>query len=164
MGNHIKTCTGMQEYLAEYELYYKETLEKLLERRDLETALYLRIAMETGIRSRDILLLDGSCIKERHVRMLSVKDRKCYCRLNGKFPRISRCTKRMMDALIRTQGRIFTRSFRHYYTRILEAWPSNEPFQSHMLRQIWLRREVVIAGLTMNFHYNKGIKRHRKQI
>lgn len=146
MEKHKRDCTSLQNYPADYGLYYKEALGKLLERRDLESALYLRIAMETGIRSWDIVLLDEACIIGRNVRMFSSKNGRCYFRMNGKLPQISRHTKRIIAVLIRKQGGIFTKPYRYYYMKIKRAWPDAE-FSLHMLRQIWLRRDVEIAGL-----------------
>lgn len=157
MEKHKRACTRLQNYRADYGLYYKEALRKLLERRDLESVLYLRIAMETGIRSQDILLLNESCIIGRYVRMFSSKNGDCYFRMDGKLPLISQHTKRIMEALIRKQGKFFTKPFRYYYLKIRRAWPDAE-FSLHMLRQIWLRRNVEIVRLeiktVMNSYQN----------
>ena len=53
---------------------YKIVLQKLCEKRDLETVLYLRMMMETGIRCRDLCELNDSNIKGREIKISALKD------------------------------------------------------------------------------------------
>ena len=46
---------------------YRLILDKLMEKRDLETVLFLRIMMETGLRSREVYALKPGYIRNRQI-------------------------------------------------------------------------------------------------
>lgn len=123
---------------------YKKALQKLTEDCNLETVLFLRLLMETGIRSRDVYQMDAACIEGKKVRVQSskVKSEKTniYRWPDGSLPRISGKTIQIAKALDRTQGKWFTKPYDYYIRRIRKVWNSKE-FSVHMLRRYRLNRE-----------------------
>ena len=66
--------TDQRVIISEIPRMYNQILERLLEKRDLETVLYLRMMMETGIRCRDLCELNDSNIKGREIKISALKD------------------------------------------------------------------------------------------
>ena len=98
--------------------HYKMIADEFLYKKDFETALFLRIAMETGIRSIDIPYIEWSCIHGRNVVLPEGKTGNIYRKVNGNYPQISRCSLRIIHLLYRKQKMIFTKSKEYYIHRI----------------------------------------------
>lgn len=132
MVKHEKSKERL-EYLREN---YKIVLQKLWEKRDLETLLFLRVAYETGIRGNDILKMDMSCMKGRQILLAEGKRGfKClYQQLNGNYPKVSRQTLRVMEVLYKKQGKFFGASREYYVRKIHRLWEES-PFCFHDLRR-----------------------------
>ena len=115
---------------------YKIVLQKLRKKRDLETLLFLRVAYETGIRGNDILKMDMSCIKGLQVILVeSKRGSGClYRQINGSYPKVSRQTLRVMEALYKKQGKFFSASREYYVRKIHRLWEQS-PFCFHDLRR-----------------------------
>ncbi len=137
MVKHEKSKEQL-EHLGEN---YKIVFSKLWEKRDLETLLFLRVAYETGIRGNDILKMDMSCMKGRQI-LLAEGKRGFGClyrQLNGNYPKVSRQTLRVMEALHKKQGKFFSASREYYVRKIHRLWQQS-PFCFHNLR---LRRKML---------------------
>lgn len=102
--------------------HYKMIADQFLYKKDFETSLFLRIAMETGIRSADIPCIEWSCMHGKTVILEETKRGDLYKKLNGTFPKISVQSLRIMKLLYRKQGKIFTKSKEYYVRKISCAW------------------------------------------
>lgn len=107
-------------YLHEHGL--DNIADEFLYKKDFETALFLRIAMETGIRSIDIPYIEWSCIYGKAIYLEESKGGDLYKRVNGTFPKISTQSLRIIKLLHRKQGKIFTKSNEYYVRKISCAW------------------------------------------
>ena len=125
--------------------------DEFLYKKDFETALFLRIAMETGIRSIDIPYIEWSCIHGRNVVLPEGKTGNIYRKVNGNYPQISRCSLRIIHLLYRKQKMIFTKSKEYYIHRIRRFWGTGE-FSFHSFR--YYRRKLEM-GIT---NRNSGAK------
>lgn len=116
--------------------HYKITLQKLVEKRNLETLLFLRLMMETGIRARDVYQIDASCIDGKHVKIVSSKLRggNYYQRPDGSFPKISNSTCHIAEVLDKNQGKWFTKPYEYYIQMIHRVW-NHTYFSLYMLRK-----------------------------
>lgn len=116
--------------------YYKKAIHELLNKRDLEAVLFLRLLMETGIRSRDVYLMDHSCIEGKRVRVSAAKfaNPDYYQCPDGSFPRISKHTLFIAETLDRVQGKWFTKPYDFYVHIIHKVW-YQQGFSIHLLRQ-----------------------------
>lgn len=92
---------------------YTLALQKLYEKNDLESILFLRIAAETGLRMRDIYDLKPSEIIVRKICKKSLKTGKYE-----NYPLISEETEKVAEQLVRLQGRFFSRDYQYYLTGI----------------------------------------------
>lgn len=124
---------------------YKIVLQKLWKKRDLETLLFLRVAYETGIRGNDILKMDMSCIKGHRILLAEGKRGSgcLYRQINGSYPKVSRQTLRVMEALYKKQGKFFSAS-REYYVRKIHLLWEQSPFCFHDLRRSRKLLEIYI--------------------
>ncbi|RGQ67102.1 hypothetical protein DWY88_09380 [Mediterraneibacter gnavus] len=102
--------------------YYKMIADQFLYKKDFETSLFLRIAMETGIRSADIPCIEWSCMHGKTIILEETKRGDLYKKVNGAFPKISAQSLRIMKLLYRKQGKIFTKSKEYYVRKISYAW------------------------------------------
>lgn len=125
---------------------YKIVLQKLWKKRDLETLLFLRVAYETGIRGNDILKMDMSCIKGLQVILVeSKRGSGClYRQINGSYPKVSRQTLRVMEALYKKQGKFFSASREYYVRKIHRLWEQS-PFCFHDLRRSRKLLEIYLS-------------------
>lgn len=116
--------------------YYKKAIQELMKKRDLEAVLFLRMLMETGIRSRDVYLMEQSCIEGKRVRVRAAKFARpdYYQCPDGSFPRISKSTLFIAETLDRVQGQWFTKPY-DFYVRIIHKVWYQQGFSSHLLRQ-----------------------------
>lgn len=135
--------------------HYKIVLLRLLERRDWETILFLRVAFETGIRSLDIVKLSISCMEGRQIRLGQEKlgGKRIYRQKNGQLPKVSKRTLRLMKMLERTQGQFFTKPHQTYIQKICSLW-SCKRFQIHELR----RKRLLLEERLMLSSYRKNFK------
>lgn len=102
--------------------HYKMIADQFLYKKDFETSLFLRIAMETGIRSADIPCIEWSCMHGKTIILEETKRGDLYKKLNGTFPKISAQSLRIMKLLYRKQGKIFTKSKEYYVRKLSCAW------------------------------------------
>ena len=133
--------------------HYKMIADEFLYKKDFETALFLRIAMETGIRSIDIPYIEWSCIHGRNVVLPEGKTGNIYRKVNGNYPQISRCSLRIIHLLYRKQKMIFTKSKEYYIHRIRRFWGTGE-FSFHSFR--YYRRKLEM-GITIGIQVPKVI-------
>ena len=68
--------------------HYKMIADQFLYKKDFETSLFLRIAMETGIRSADIPCIEWSCMHGKTIILEEPKRGDLYKKVNGTFPKI----------------------------------------------------------------------------
>lgn len=115
---------------------YKQILKNLLEERDLGTALFLRILMETGVRPEDLWLMRESGIKGRELRLSALRDGKEYRNPYGRYPRISKRTAQMAEVMFR-YGLYFEKPY-SYYTRRIKGCCNDPRFQIHLIRMYYL--------------------------
>lgn len=102
--------------------HYKMIADQFLYKKDFEISLFLRIAMETGIRSADIPCIEWSCMHGKTIILEETKRGDLYKKVNGTFPKISAQSLRIMKLLYRKQGKIFTKSKEYYVPKISFAW------------------------------------------
>lgn len=120
---------------------YRLILDKLMEKRDLETVLFLRIMMETGLRSREVYALKPEYIRNRQI---DLPHR--FQKNNGKdeafaeIPCISRKTERIAELVAGNRGRYFTKSRNHYLMRIKRV-RTDPRFSALILRDF--RRKII---------------------
>ena len=117
---------------------------KVLYKKDFETSLFLRIAMETGIRSADIPCIEWSCMHGKTIILEETKRGDLYKKVNGTFPKISTQSLRIMKLLHRKQGKIFTKSNEYYVRKISCAW-GMPGFRIHSFRDY---RRKIEMGIT----------------
>lgn len=119
---------------------YRIILDKLLRKRDLETVFFLRILMETGLRSREVYSLRPEDIVHRKV-YLPMKYWKFYKEAEksmGAF-RISRRTEQIARAVEGGRKRYFTRSHSYYLAKI-KRYRTDKRFNLHIMRN--LRKKI----------------------
>ena len=133
--------------------HYKMIADEFLYKKDFETALFLRIAMETGIRSIDIPYIEWSCIHGRNVVLPEGKTGNIYRKVNGNYPQISRCSLRIIHLLYMKQKMIFTKSKEYYIHRIRRFWGTGE-ISFHSFR--YYRRKLEM-GITIGIQVPKVI-------
>lgn len=104
--------------------HYKKVLKELMDARDLETMLFLRLLMETGISVFDVYRMSSSCIEGKKVRVQSsrISMSGFYRYPDGSLPQISKDTIRIAEALDRVQGKWFTKPCGHYTHLIHILW------------------------------------------
>lgn len=119
----------------------KQILKKLMEERDLETALFLRILMETGIRPGDIWLMRESGIKGREIRLSALKDGKEYRDLHGRYPKISKRTAQMAE-IVFCYSLYFEKPY-GYYTRKIKRSCEDPRFQIHLVRMYYQHIQLL---------------------
>lgn len=129
-------CTAHKWIVLDISVMYKQVLEQLLEKRDLESVLFLRILMETGIRAEDLWLLNDSGIKGREIRLSALKDGREYRDTHGRYPRISKRTAKMAEVMFR-YGLYFEKPY-SYYTRRIKGCCDDPRFQIHLIRMYYL--------------------------
>ena len=130
--------------------HYKMIADQFLYKKDFETSLFLRIAMETGIRSADIPCIEWSCMHGKTIILEETKRGDLYKKVNGAFPKISAQSLRIMKLLYRKQGKIFTKSKEYYVRKISYAW-GIPGFHIHSLRNY--RRNIergISAGVQVS--------------
>lgn len=125
--------------------HYKMIADQFLYRKDFETSLFLRIAMETGIRSTDIPYIDWSCVDGKTIHLEESKRGNLYKKVNGTLPKISTQSLRIMKLLYRKQGKIFTKSKEYYVRKIYFAW-GVPGFHIHSFRNY---RRKIEMGITV---------------
>ena len=125
--------------------HYKMIADEFLYKKDFETALFLRIAMETGIRSIDIPYIEWSCIYGKAIYLEESKGGDLYKRVNGTFPKISTQSLRIIKLLHRKQGKIFTKSNEYYVRKISCAW-GMPGFRIHSFQDY---RRKIEMGITV---------------
>lgn len=118
--------------LREIPEQYKEILQGLMNEGDLETVLFLRILMETGIRSIDVYKLEPACIQQRNIVIMESK-RPQYYELEGRYPKISKKTEQIAKILVEKQGKYFTKNSL-YFKRKIEKYSKDYSFMVHYLR------------------------------
>ena len=118
--------------------------DQFLYKKDFETSLFLRIAMETGIRSADIPCIEWSCMHGKTIILEETKRGDLYKKVNGTFPKISTQSLRIMKLLHRKQGKIFTKSNEYYVRKISCAW-GMPGFRIHSFRDY---RRKIEMGIT----------------
>ena len=124
--------------------HYKMIADQFLYKKDFETSLFLRIAMETGIRSADIPCIEWSCMHGKTIILEETKRGDLYKKVNGTFPKISTQSLRIMKLLHRKQGKIFTKSNEYYVRKISCAW-GMPGFRIHSFRDY---RRKIEMGIT----------------
>lgn len=124
--------------------HYKMIADQFLYKKDFETSLFLRIAMETGIRSADIPCIEWSCMHGKTIILEETKRGDLYKKVNGTFPKISTQSLRIMKLLHRKQGKIFTKSNEYYVRKISCAW-GMPGFRIHRFRDY---RRKIEMGIT----------------
>lgn len=138
MNSFLLGREGLQKMKYEFDLLkiqvqYKEILQVLMNKGNLETVLFLRILMETGIRSTDVYELDPGCIQQRKVTIMDSK-RQRYYEVGGQSPRISKRTEQIAKILMRKQGKYFTESLSYYREKIMRYSRDHHWLQVHYLR------------------------------
>lgn len=133
--------------------HYKMIADQFLYKKDFETSLFLRIAMETGIRSTDIPYIDWSCIHGKTIHLKESKRGDLYKKVNGTFPKISTQSLRIMKLLYRKQGKIFTKSKEYYVRKISCVW-GMPGFHIHSFRNY---RRKIEMGITAGIQVSKMI-------
>lgn len=115
--------------------HYKRVLQELTGNRYLETVLFLRMLMETGIRPRDVYQMSSACLKGKKVKGFFLDRKENYYRgSDGSPPQISKATMRIAAALDRVHGTWFTKSYDYYVHMLQKIW--NQPYFSlYMLRR-----------------------------
>lgn len=104
--------------------HYKKVRKELMNARDLEAVLFLRLLMETGIPASDVYRMNSSCMEGKKVRVQSSRiSMPGYYRYpDGSLPQISKDTIRIAEALDRVQGKWFTKPCGHYTHLIRNLW------------------------------------------
>lgn len=133
--------------------HYKMIADQFLYKKDFETSLFLRIAMETGIRSTDIPNIDWPCIHGRNVVLPEEKTGNIYRKVNGNYPQISRYSLRIIHLLYKKQKMIFTKPEKYYIHRIRRFWGAGE-FSFHSFRDY---RRKLEMGITIGIQMPKVI-------
>lgn len=118
---------------------YKGILKSLMDEGDLETVLFLRILMETGIRSIDIYGIEPACIQHRKV-IITESKRSRFYELDGRYPMISKRTEQIAEILMEKQGKYFTKSLL-YYKRKIKLCSKDHMLPVHYLRHY--RRRIA---------------------
>ena len=85
--------------------HYKMIADQFLYKKDFETSLFLRIAMETGIRSADIPCIEWSCMHGKTIILEETKRGDLYKKVNGTFPKISTQSLRIMKLFTGRKGK-----------------------------------------------------------
>lgn len=128
--------------------HYKMIADQFLYKKDFEISLFLRIAMETGIRSADIPCIEWSCMHGKTIILKETKRGDLYEKVNGTFPKISTQSLRIMKLLYRKQGKIFTKSKEYYVRKISCAW-GIPGFHIHSFRNY---RRKIERGIVVGVH------------
>lgn len=115
---------------------YKIIQERLWQRRDLETILYLRLLCDTGFRSSEAYLMKPeylvhgrACLPAQHFKYCNEVERM------GGYPRLSRKTLRIAEAVSKKQGCYFTKPQQHYMKKI-KWFRTDERFTVYELRNM----------------------------
>lgn len=140
--------TDQRVIISEIPRMYKQVLEKLLEKRDLETVLFLRMLMETGIRCRDLCELNDSNMKGREIKISALKDGMEYHDFEGKCPKISKRTAQIARIVFR-DGVHFSRTQQGYMFKIRRCCDDPE-FHPYLLRRYYMHIMLLRA-------YKKGV-------
>lgn len=111
--------------LHEIQEQYKIALQKLYKWKDLEGIFYLRVLMETGMRSNDVYDLRPSEITNRKI---IKKDQKTN-RIEN-YPRISKRTEHIGKILLANRNYFFTRSHNSYKMKIRRCF--TDPTMHHI--------------------------------
>lgn len=141
--------------ISEMPRMYNQILERLLEKRDLETVLYLRMMMETGIRCRDLCELNDSNIKGREIKISALKDGMEYHDFEGKYPKISKRTAQIARIVFR-DGVHFSRTQQGYMFKIRRCCDDPE-FHPYLLRRYY--RHIMLLRA-----YKKGVLITRRRL
>ena len=136
-----------QQYmtLEEVEKEYQKMLSKLEDDAKYETALVVRLLMETGIPGEDIYKIKPECIVERRVILRSSKngERYFYHEELGYWPTISEETEKLMQNLMDWQGKLFIKPYLHHIFSLTEYV---EDKRLRMVDLTWYRREMMKKG------------------
>ncbi len=138
------TKNNKQLIMLELPLQYKRVINRFLNQGELETLLYLRLLMETGIRCGDVWKIKVKDIRGRKVFAQDRKYGEGFYYLHGnRLPQISKRTKRIAQILAERQGYFFSKPARYYQERIRKEWEEPE-FSLYLLRHY---RQNMIKGV-----------------
>lgn len=102
---------------CEVQKLYKAALQKLLEKKDLESVFFFRVMMETGMRPNDVYHLRPADIADRRIIKRSLKNNKLE-----EYPLISKRTEQIVRTLLRDRCYFFHRHCDVYKIRIRRSF------------------------------------------
>lgn len=120
---------------------YRKILHKLIQKRDLECVLFLRMLMETGISPSDLWTINSSNIRGREIIMKSSKYGQEYRDLQGKYPKISKRTAKIAKAIFR-RGLYFEKPY-DYYKRKIRKCCDDSRFNVYLLRHYYIHSRSI---------------------